>query len=128
MTKLTVFYDGTCPLCAKEMNALKQRDTKQQIKTVDIYSDAFADYPQIDPDQANTILHALNEKDELLLGLDVTHRAWQLVGRGWLYAPLRWRIIKPVADWLYLKFASNRYRVSYLLTGRSRCNNGSCSR
>lgn len=128
MTKLTVFYDGTCPLCAKEMNALKQRDTKQQIKTVDIYSDAFADYPQIDPDQANTILHALNEKDELLLGLDVTHRAWQLVGRGWLYAPLRWRIIKPIADWLYLKFASNRYRVSYLLTGRSRCNNGSCSR
>ncbi|MGR5275204.1 thiol-disulfide oxidoreductase DCC family protein [Vibrio rotiferianus] len=128
MTKLTVFYDGTCPLCAKEMNALKQRDTKQQIKTVDIYSGAFADYPQIDPEQANTILHALNEKDELLLGLDVTHRAWQLVGRGWLYAPLRWRIIKPVADWLYLKFASNRYRVSYLLTGRSRCNNGSCSR
>ena len=128
MTKLTVFYDGTCPLCAKEMNALKQRDTKQKIKTVDIYSDAFADYPQIDSEQANTILHALNEKDELLLGLDVTHRAWQLVGRGWLYAPLRWRIIKPVADWLYLKFASNRYRVSYLLTGRSRCNTGSCSR
>ncbi|BBL91460.1 redox protein [Vibrio rotiferianus] len=128
MTKLTVFYDGTCPLCAKEMNALKQRDTKQLIKTVDIYSDAFSDYPQIDPEQANTILHALNEKDELLLGLDVTHRAWQLVGRGWLYASLRWRIIKPVADWLYLKFASNRYRVSYLLTGSSRCNNGSCSR
>jgi predicted DCC family thiol-disulfide oxidoreductase YuxK len=128
MTKLTVFYDGTCPLCAKEMKALKQRDAKQQIKTVDIYSEAFAAYPQIDHEQANTILHALNEKDELLLGLDVTHRAWQLVGRGWLYAPLRWRIIKPVADWLYLKFASNRYRVSYLLTGRSRCNTGSCSR
>ncbi|MGR5058553.1 thiol-disulfide oxidoreductase DCC family protein [Vibrio rotiferianus] len=128
MTKLTVFYDGTCPLCAKEMKALKQRDAKQQIKTVDIYSEAFAAYPQIDHEQANTILHALNEKDELLLGLDVTHRAWQLVGRSWLYAPLRWRIIKPVADWLYLKFASNRYRVSYLLTGRSRCNNGSCSR
>lgn len=79
MTKLTVFYDGTCPLCAKEMKALKQRDSKQQIKTVDIYSEAFADYPQIDPEQANTILHALNDKGELLLGLDVTHRAWRLV-------------------------------------------------
>ncbi|MDG2855625.1 DUF393 domain-containing protein, partial [Vibrio parahaemolyticus] len=78
MTKLIIFYDGTCPLCAKEMKALKQRDAKQQIKTVDIYSDAFSDYPQIDPEQANTILHALNEKGELLLGLDVTHRAWQL--------------------------------------------------
>ncbi|MDF5119601.1 DUF393 domain-containing protein, partial [Vibrio parahaemolyticus] len=56
------------------------------------------------------------------------HRAWQLVGRGWLYAPLRWRLVKPVADWLYLKFAKNRYRVSYWLTGTSRCNSGSCSR
>lgn len=128
MTKLTVFYDGTCPLCAKEMKALKQRDAKQHIITVDIYSEAFDAYPQIDPEQANTILHALNDKGELLLGLDVTHRAWQLVGRGWLYAPLRWRVVKPVADWLYLKFAKNRYRVSYWLTGTSRCNNGSCSR
>lgn len=128
MTKLTVFYDGTCPLCAKEMSALRQRDTKQQIKIINIYSDAFADYPQIDPEQANTILHALNQKGELLLGLDVTHRAWQLVGRGWLYAPLRWRIVKPVADWLYLNFAKNRYRVSYLLTGKSRCNTNSCTR
>jgi predicted DCC family thiol-disulfide oxidoreductase YuxK len=128
MTKLTVFYDGTCPLCAKEMKALKQRDAKQQIKTVDIYSEAFADYPQIDPEQANNILHALNEKGELLFGLDVTYRAWQLVGRGWLYAPLRWRIFKPAADWLYLKFANNRYRVSYWLTGTSRCSNGVCSR
>jgi predicted DCC family thiol-disulfide oxidoreductase YuxK len=128
MTKLTVFYDGTCPLCAKEMEALKQRDAEQQIKIINIYSDAFADYPQIDPEQANTILHALNQKGELLLGLDVTHRAWQLVGRGWLYAPLRWRIVKPVADWLYLKFAKNRYRVSYLLTGKSRCNTNSCTR
>lgn len=48
MTNLTIFYDGTCPLCAKEMKALKQRDSKQHIKTVDIYSDTFADYPQID--------------------------------------------------------------------------------
>ncbi|MGR5232698.1 thiol-disulfide oxidoreductase DCC family protein [Vibrio rotiferianus] len=128
MTKLTVFYDGTCPLCAKEMEALKQRDAEQQIKIINIYSDAFADYPQFDPEQANTILHALNQKGELLLGLDVTHRAWQLVGRGWLYAPLRWRVVKPVADWLYLKFAKNRYRVSYLLTGKSRCNTNSCTR
>ncbi|HCE2908683.1 TPA: DUF393 domain-containing protein, partial [Vibrio parahaemolyticus] len=26
MTKLTIFYDGTCPLCAKEMKALRQHD------------------------------------------------------------------------------------------------------
>ncbi|MCS0402762.1 thiol-disulfide oxidoreductase DCC family protein [Vibrio diabolicus] len=128
MTKLTIFYDGTCPLCAKEMYALKLRDVKQAIKIVDIYSDDFSDYPQIDAQKANTILHALNDNNELILGLDVTHRAWQLVGRGWLYAPLRWPLLKPIADWLYLRFANNRYRVSYWLTGSSRCNSGQCSR
>ncbi|MGU3841687.1 thiol-disulfide oxidoreductase DCC family protein, partial [Vibrio diabolicus] len=71
---------------------------------------------------------ALNDNNELILGLDVTHRAWQLVGRGWLYAPLRWPLLKPIADWLYLRFANNRYRVSYWLTGSSRCNSGHCSR
>jgi predicted DCC family thiol-disulfide oxidoreductase YuxK len=128
MTKLTIFFDGTCPLCAKEMRALKQRDTHQHIRTVDIYSDDFSHYSQIDAARANTILHALDDNDTLLLGLDVTYRAWQLVGRGWLYAPLRWPLIKPIADWFYLRFANNRYRISYWLTGRSRCSTDQCSR
>ncbi len=128
MTKLTIFYDGTCPLCAKEMRALEKKDTHKQIRTVDIYSDTFSGYPQIDPTKANTILHALDHNDKLLLGLDVTYRAWQLVGRGWLYAPLRWPLIRLVADWLYLRFANNRYRISYWLTGNSRCDSDQCPR
>ncbi|MGY0615102.1 thiol-disulfide oxidoreductase DCC family protein [Vibrio sp. FJH11] len=128
MTKLTIFFDGSCPLCTKEMKALKQQDTHQYIRTVDISSDDFTYYPQIDAARANTILHAIDDNGTLLLGLDVTYRAWQLVGRGWLYAPLRWSLIKPVADWLYLRFANNRYRISYWLTGRSRCSTDQCSR
>ncbi|WMN89464.1 DUF393 domain-containing protein [Vibrio parahaemolyticus] len=128
MVKLTIFYDGTCPLCAKEMRALTKRDTHQHIRIVDIYSEAFSAYPQIDAAKANTILHALDDSGNLLLGLDVTYRAWQLVGRGWLYAPLRWPLIRPVADWLYIKFANNRYRISYWLTGTSRCGTDQCSR
>nr|WP_319556858.1 DUF393 domain-containing protein [uncultured Vibrio sp.] len=128
MTKLTIFYDGTCPLCAKEMRALTKHDTHQYIRSVDIYSDAFSEYPQIDAAKANTVLHALDDCGKLLFGLDVTYRAWQLVGRGWLYAPLRWSLIRPVSDWLYIKFANNRYRISYWLTGKSRCGTNQCSR
>ncbi len=126
MIKLTTFYDGTCPLCAKEIASLAVYDNDKQIRAVDIYSESFSEYPHIDPQKANTILHALDEKGELILGLDVTHRAWQLVGRGWLYAPLRWPLIKPVADRGYLYFAKNRYRFSFWLTGQSRCDSGTC--
>ncbi|GGK23538.1 thiol-disulfide oxidoreductase DCC family protein [Aliivibrio fischeri] len=128
MYQLTVFYDGTCPLCAKEMRALKKQDKNNVIKTIDIYSEAFSEYPNIDPKAANTVLHALNQKGELILGLDVTYLAWKLVGKGWFYAPLRWPGIKMIADWCYLHFAKNRYRVSYWLTGVSRCNKTSCSK
>ncbi|GGA83564.1 redox protein [Neiella marina] len=127
MIKLTVFYDGTCPLCVKEMNALARYDKKQQIKTVDLYSDEFANYPQIDQQKADRVLHAIDDEQQLLLGLDVTHRAWQLVGKGWMYAPLRWKWIKPLADRCYLYFANNRYEISMWLTGSARCNKDSCS-
>ena len=128
MTALTIFYDGMCPLCAKEMSALAKYDTNNKIQTIDIYSEAFSDYPQIDAEAANTILHALDKNGKLLLGLDVTYQAWKLVGKGWLYAPLRWAIFKPMADWCYLRFAKNRYKVSFWLTGKSRCNGNSCTK
>ncbi|MEZ9230725.1 thiol-disulfide oxidoreductase DCC family protein [Vibrio amylolyticus] len=128
MNDLTIFYDGTCPLCSKEMAALKKQDKKGRIKLVDIYSDEFAQYPQINADAANTVLHAIDSTGQLILGLDVTYKAWDLVGKGWIYAPLRWPLIKPLADWCYLRFARNRYRVSYWLTGVSRCDSNSCSR
>ncbi|AUI87547.1 redox protein [Vibrio azureus] len=128
MSKLTIFYDGTCPLCVKEMQSLLRRDREKQIVTIDINSDDFIHYPFIDRQQANTILHALTSQGELLLGLDAAHKAWQLVGRGWLYAPLRWKFVKPVADWFYLRFAQNRYKISFLLTGTYRCKDGICSR
>ncbi|PMJ91486.1 DUF393 domain-containing protein [Vibrio sp. 10N.261.55.A7] len=128
MNDLTIFYDGTCPLCSKEMAALQKQDKKGRIKLVDIYSDEFAQYPQINADAANTVLHAIDNTGQLVLGLDVTYKAWDLVGKGWLYAPLRWPLIKPFADWCYLRFARNRYRVSYWLTGVSRCDSNSCSR
>ncbi len=121
MSQLTIFYDGTCPLCAKEMRSLKEHDAKGLLKTVDIYSDEFSHFPEINPDEANRILHAIDSKGQLILGLDAAHKAWTLVGKGKLYAPLRWRLVKPVADTFYLFFAKHRYRISYLLTGKSRC-------
>lgn len=121
MTKLTLFYDGTCPLCVKEMLAIRNKDTRDQIATIDIHSDAFSAYPNIDPLEANNILHALDDQGHLWLGLDAAYRSWDILGRGWIYAPLRWRFIKPVADRFYLYFANNRYFISRLFTGQSRC-------
>lgn len=123
---LTIFYDSLCPLCAQEMRALKRRDLKGRLLLEDIWQPGFADrFPSIDPVAANQVLHALDEKGNLLLGLDVTARAWSLVGVK-RYRLLRWPLIKPLADWCYRFFARNRYSISRVLTGRARCESGQC--
>ena len=128
MTRLTIFYDSSCPLCAREMAALKNLDHNKFIKPIDLGNDDISNFPQIEAVHANTVLHAIDDEGQVLLGLDVTYRAWQLVGRGWIFAPLRWPYIKPIADRCYLYFANNRYRISYWLTGTSRCDKGCCTR
>lgn len=120
-TKLTLFYDGHCPLCVKEMTALKKHDNYDVIQLVDIFSEAFLDYPEVDQASASERLHAYDDKGQLLLGLDVTYHAWRLVGRGHWYAFTRWPVLRPICDWVYLKFARNRYTISGLLTGKKRC-------
>ena len=121
MADLTLFYDGTCPLCVNEINHLKRLDQRQRIAFEDIHAEDFTRrYPDVDREEASAILLG-DVHGQRIRGLDVTHRAWSLVGRGWLTAPLRWPLIRPIADRVYLWFAPRRYRISGWLTGRQRC-------
>jgi predicted DCC family thiol-disulfide oxidoreductase YuxK len=129
MSVLTLFYDGFCPLCVREMAQLRQIDKQGVLQLVDIQlADSQALYPQIDFSEASRILLALTADGRLLRGLDSTHAAWSAVGLGYRTAWLRWPVIRWFADQAYLYFAANRYRISYWLTGQARCDNGSCQR
>ncbi|MDC8832283.1 thiol-disulfide oxidoreductase DCC family protein [Alteromonas gilva] len=120
--ELTLFYDGGCPLCAIEMRHLKRLNTAGKLAFVDIMDDDFAQrYPHLEWQALNDRIHGQQPDGTMLIGLDVTYQAWKLVGRGWVYAPLRWPLIKPLADRFYLWFARHRYKVSYWLTGQKRC-------
>ena len=119
---LTVFYDGYCPLCVKEMLQLSEHDKHGALSLVDINSDSFSErFPDIDKQKASQVLHGKTREGEVLLGLDTTYRAWSLVDKHRWLACLRWPVIRVFADLVYLFFARNRYWISYLLTGKSRC-------
>ena len=103
------------------MRHLKKRDKQGALTLVDIQTPEFAaQYPELDWHALNARIHGLLPDGSLITGLDVTHQAWKAVGVGWLYAPLRWPVIRIVADWCYIKFAKHRYTISYLLTGKKR--------
>jgi|TARA_B110000116_G_scaffold124614_1_gene108031 predicted DCC family thiol-disulfide oxidoreductase YuxK len=119
--ELTILIDGGCPLCVMEMRQLKGKDTKNLIETIDILSDDFTlRYPHINADTAMQVLHGELADGTWISGLDVTHKAWTLVGQGWRTSFLRWPLVRPIADRLYLYFASNRDFISKVLTGKSR--------
>ncbi|WP_275069748.1 thiol-disulfide oxidoreductase DCC family protein [Pseudidiomarina insulisalsae] len=123
-THLTLFYDGGCPLCVREMRHLKALDQArgQNLAFENIWASDFSQrFPHVDIAEANRILHAQTADGTMLYGLDVTHAAWSAVGRGWLTAPLRWPLLRWLADHGYLGFARYRNRISKLITGKERC-------
>jgi predicted DCC family thiol-disulfide oxidoreductase YuxK len=114
-TMLTIFYDGKCPLCSAEMRSLKKHDTNQQINLFDLHNpDLEKLYPEVDFSKAMKILHGYYQ-GKILLGLEVTHRAWTMVGKGFWVAPLNWPILKTISHWFYLLIAKHRHPISAIL-------------
>ncbi len=125
---LRIYYDGLCPLCLREMQHLQRLDRTQQLDLQDINAADFAErFPHIDRMQADRILHGELTDGRLLYGLDVTVLAWRLVGRGRWVNFLRWPLIRPVADRVYLLFARHRHRISGWFGRPSTCVDGRCS-
>ena len=122
MNKLIIFYDASCPLCVAEMRQLKLYDVDNRIVLANLHDEDFSQrYPHIDPVHAYRILHGQLGDGTLLKGLDVTCRAWSLVGRHKWLNVLRWPVIRFFADAIYLFFARYRNRISRLLMGKASC-------
>jgi len=130
--KLTIFYDANCPLCTLEMQKLKQHDAQNMIVLINLHSESLAlSHPYINKEKAMAMLHGEYNGD-ILLALDVTHKAWSLVGKGFWVAPLQFRLIKPIAHYVYLFMAKHRHTISkalfrYFNIGIKNCSTGACN-
>lgn len=129
--QLTIFYDGHCPLCTLEMQKLKMHDKNNLINLVNLHQESFStQYPHIDSNKAMQKLHG-EYQGKILVALDVTHRAWTLVGKGYLVAPLQFPLIKQIAHGTYLVVAKYRHPISNFLyqrlgIGSKACIEGVC--
>lgn len=118
---LTIYYDSQCPLCSREMQHLKSFDHNNLIQLADLHQDNFAQkYPHIDQTEAMEFLHG-EYQGELLLGLDVTYRAWNLVNKPHYVCFLKWPLVNRVAQKAYKQFARHRHTLSRILVGKPSC-------
>ncbi len=104
----SLYYDGSCPVCAKEIGFI-ERWKNASLDLIEIHSMGFADQNFLkSKSELLTILHYKTKQGQWLLGLDATVAAWGHTPFGFLFKPLRWPIIKPVADKLYNSWAQKR--------------------
>ena len=66
--KLTLLFDGGCPLCLREVNFLRSRDTHENIRFIDIDSPNYQPelYSGISYKSAMGRIHAINKSGEII--------------------------------------------------------------
>ena len=114
--EIEILYDGECPLCSREVAALRRLDRgRGRLRFADIAAPGFAP-ARYGRSRAELMarIHAALPDGSLVEGVEVFRRAYGAVGLGWLLAPTRWPGVRRLADAAYRWFARNRLR----LTGR----------
>lgn len=89
---LTLYFDGDCPLCAREIKLLRRRATDARLLLVDISRDDF-DAPALGftLERMQSVLHARFANGQWVTGLDATLWSWRAAGLGAWATPLTWR-------------------------------------
>lgn len=115
MKKLTMFYDGLCPLCQAEILFLSGRNQAGLLSFVDVNSNRYsADEIGVSCQQALDSMYAQYDDGELINGVDVFSAAYEranLPKLAWLFSRPS---LRPTLTWAYRFFANNRHTISGL--------------
>ena len=111
---LTVWHDGACPLCRREIALMRRLDRRGAITFIDLRESGGESCP-VTLEAALARFHAL-EDDRLLSGAAAFAAMWRVIP---LLRPLGLLARVPgflrVLEWLYLRFLQFRPRLQRLL-------------
>jgi predicted DCC family thiol-disulfide oxidoreductase YuxK len=106
---LTLYFDGNCPLCAREITILRRHAAESRLLFVDIDSPEFdAKALGFTFEQMQATLHACFADGRWVNGLDVTLCSWRAAGLGFWATPLTWRALRPLLALGYRLFCRLR--------------------
>jgi predicted DCC family thiol-disulfide oxidoreductase YuxK len=113
--QVTVFYDGACPLCAKEISFYRQRDPSGALHFVDISLEDSLNVLAthgLSFDAAMQELHVVRD-GKLFKGVDAFTQIWDaLPAFKWLAAASRFKPFQALLKFAYGRFATHRAAVS----------------
>ncbi|MGK7752126.1 MULTISPECIES: thiol-disulfide oxidoreductase DCC family protein [unclassified Roseovarius] len=103
--KLTVYYDGSCPLCRAEIGFYRKRDRADRIDFTDISRCGDAPAPDLDRKAAMGRFHTRRPDGTLVSGAAGFFEVWKRLP-GWHHLAKLSRIpgVVPVAELAYSAF------------------------
>ncbi len=109
--RVTMFYDGGCPLCDREVDHYKRLDVSRRVNWVDIDEDiSELSASGITHEQAMKRLHVRNREGELVTGAFAFQALWrELPYYRWLATLVSPAWVLRALDVLYGWFAKRRY-------------------
>ena len=126
--KRTVYYDGLCQLCSREIDYFRTRVKDGSLAYVDI-SDPHFDAVSlgIDPVLVHRHMHVRDElTGRMQIGVDALAGMWECVpGFRWLARFVRLPIIRTFSNLGYTVFAWIRPKLPK--RKRNQCDSGNCS-
>jgi len=116
LEKLTLFYDGTCPLCQAEILFLSGRNQDNLLDFVDINSAQFdSQKVGVSCEAALAAMYGQFASGKLIQGVSVFPEAYRranLPRMAWFFSR---KPLQPFLKLAYLFFAKNRHAISSLL-------------
>ena len=108
----TLFYDGQCPLCAREIANLRKLE-QGNLVFADVHAQENRKGMLPTKEAMLRRLHLLTGDGQWVVGLPANVRAWSHTRFGFLFAPLLWPVIYPLASRVYSAWADRRYERKY---------------
>jgi predicted DCC family thiol-disulfide oxidoreductase YuxK len=127
VVKRTIYYDGLCQLCSREIEMFQARVTDGSLAYVDISLPDFdATAHGVDPVAVNRHMHVRDEeRGRMLTGVNALLAMWECApGFRWLAWLTRLPVVRPLSDVGYEVFAWVRPKLPK--RRRDLCDTGRC--
>lgn len=79
---LTVFFDGLCPLCSREIEHYRRQPGAESISFVDITASSFDPVQAgVNPRRVHEVLHVRDAQGRISTGVDAFVEIWRVLPR-----------------------------------------------
>lgn len=113
-TKLTIYYDGDCPLCLAEILFLKQHNQRGLLEFVSLQN-LDASCHDINCELALKTIHGRLGDNEVIIGPEVFYQAYRRTDLRLINYLFSFRIIRFLYAKFYVLFAKYRHQIASVI-------------